>query len=488
MAITQRTPDGGLIVLTAQGWRLATPEEEAAQGVSRLEAFSMQLLAQPSRYGRFIESAAALPYALAGQPLPAPGPESFTARNERIEKALAPVAAAHPGASASGAFWTDPLNVTGAVALSGALKRRVVRRISQSAAVRQAAVPPSAVQGASQAEQVPGFSSVGAAATREGLIKRHIRGPQAFFRDLREGVDEFLSPEKLTPDQRAMLPVGERLGFKFLPGQKSGSQGLRRLATSDPLVEAAFAPELRANEQGLRAAVARAIGSGSDDFGRNLLGDTASRVDDGMREIASAVGELQLGDDLVQRIELVRKTEPFITFAPGGQVSGEQALQLKSSMEAVARNAWAAPGQAAKAEFAESVADDLVELIGSRLSPQQQVQWRQLRQWWKNLKVVEAPHVVNASGQINAASLDARLLKFYKGAYLRTLTGEEGRRAGLSQATLDLMDWTRLSRQFADNFPNSGTAMRNRLVQVMTQPRELAKSLMLRAAIESQTP
>jgi len=499
MAITQRNEAGELLVLTDQGWRRATPQEDAAQGMSRTQQFGMGFLQNMGSYASLLETVGNANVRLQsrGEVQAQPSPE-LAAFNQSLQ----PIQEAYPGATQAGRNFGDPFNQAALVSAGGSLARRtmaarVQEKIAQQSAQAGSRAEQAAAATAGQAGadaglgNVPGFGGVGAGSTREPLIRRMIRSPGQFYDDLKQGVDEFLSPEQLTPDQAQMLPVGEKLGFRFLPGQREGAQGIRQLATSDPVVAGAFAPELAANRLGLRRAAARAIGVQADDFSRDLLGAAADQVDEAMRATGAKIGTVTLDDDLKAAVEMLKGEEKFLSLPAEASYTGDQLVSLRSNLNAASRAAWqqGAQAPAGKAEFIDSTISRIDDLIEARLSEGDMAIWRSARQRWKNVKVLESSGaIVNEAGEINHRSLANAMRRMYKGAYGRQVTGEAGRRAGLDQATQEFMDWTRLANQFGDNFPNSGTAYRNRLVQVMTQPKELAKSLMLRAAIESQVP
>jgi hypothetical protein len=484
MAETQRLKDGRLAILTPEGWRVASPQEEAASQSSRLEAMGMGAMSTWASYGQMLG-----PLMARGQGGGSPLGQMLGQASDQVQQNLAPVAQMQPGAMQGGGILGDPFNVGAAVGASGGLARLTMReRVQQQ--ISQAGAAASERAGAAAAENVPGFSSMGAASSREGLVKRMIRSPKGFYDDLKMAVDEFISPEDLTPDQKLMLPVGDELGFKFLPGQKNGAAGIRRLAGSDPIIEAAFAPEMNANLQGLRKSVAAAIGQPADDFSRNALGQAADDLGAGFEAISGKIGSASLPPELVAKIEAVRKVEPFLVIPESGELGGGELMALRSTLNQASSTAWKAGANApaGKAEFIDQAIMELDDVIGRQLTPDDLAQWKVLRERWKNLKVLESPNVVNELGDINHRSLAGQLRKYYKGAYSRQTTGTGGRRAGLTPETQAFMDWSRLANQFGDNFPNSGTSTRGRLVQIMTNPKEMAKSLMLRAAIEAQTP
>ena len=490
MALTQRLPDGRLVVLDGDRWRLASDQEEAGSQSSRGETVAMQLLANAGGYARLAGRIGG--FLGSGMPNLRGGTRStdlsqqLQAKGGALEESLAPLATVQPGAAAAGRIWTDPANLAGLTGAGRAVvRRRMAERVQaditqQGARVRAGPAAPEV--GPAPAEAPPAAPGVAAEAPRPRS------GPMGLYDDVRAAVQQFTSPEDLTPDQRLMLPVGEQLGFQFLPGQARGAVGIRRLAGSDPLIESAFAPELQANLRGVRRSAARSVGLPVDDFSRNLLGQAADDIGAGIEEVGSRVGSINLHQELQAGIETIRKTEPFLSIPESGALTGREALQLRSTLNAASRTAWkqGANAPANKAEYIDNLIDQLDDLIEAQLSPEDVAEWAKLRERWKNLKVLESPNVVNELGDINVRSLATQLRKYYKGAYGRQVTGADGRRAGLQPETREFMDWSRLGAQFGDNFPNSGTASRTRLVQLMTQPTELAKSLALRAALKAQ--
>lgn len=493
--ITERLPDGTLVVMTAQGWRPATPEEQNALEVGRGEAWAMSGLRGVLDMNNLATLANPFTF-MGGGDVRQQAVAGATEGLQERASTFTPLQAAQPGATAAGAFYADPLNAAGmgvgAFRLGrGMLARRVMQQAQQQAGAAAAATAaPGATAGAGMGATSVGAASTGAPEAALGaersLVSRLIAAPGQFYDDTRQAIDELLRPMDLTPDQRQMIPVAQRLGFRFLPGQVQGSSGIAQMASSDPLVGLAFQGELGANRQGVRAAAARAIGQMSDDFSRDMLGQAADRIGAQLDDIGRQVGEVQLGDDVAERIAQVAKSEPFLQIRGGATLSGDEAMALRSQLNQAASNAWKAGANApaGKAEFIEEIVMALDDAIEGRLTDAQRIGWKRAREQWKNLKVLESPNVVNQLGEINVRSLSTQLGRYYKGAFARQVTGEGGRRAGLEAGTRDLMDWARLGAQFGDNFPNSGTAYRTRLMQVATNPVELAKSIALRGTLE----
>jgi hypothetical protein len=485
---TERLEDGRLAIMTAQGWRLATPQEEAATDTGRGQAWAAQgvrnMLNLNDLMGQYN------PLARMGSP------EGYQPQLDRAaenmasrEQQFSALDQAQPGASQAGGLYGDPMNAAGLGVGAYRFGQGMMARRVMQAGTRQA----------SQAAAAAGNSSVGAAAVgddvaRQGLareqslIRRMVRAPRQLYDDISQAADEFLSPGSLTPDQTQMLPVADELGFRFFPGQRDGAAGLRIMAESDPLIQAAFAGDMQANRQGLRAAAAKAIGINADDFSRDFLGRAADDLGSVFDDIGGQIGRQPLPEELLTQIEQIRATEPFLNIGAQGSLSGRELMSLRSSLDAASRQAWlqGAQAPAGKAQFIDDVVQQLDDIAEGALSSEQQQAWRVARERWRNLKVLESPNVVSPTGEINARSLDTRLQKYYKGAYQRQVTGTAGRRAGLTPETQQFMDWSRLGTQFADNFPNSGTAYRNRLIQLMTDPKELAKSVVLRQMIETR--
>lgn len=474
--------------MTAQGWRVATPMEETAADTGRGQAWAVQGVRNMLNLNDL--GIKYNPLARMGSPDGYNPPINQAGQDmaER-EQQFAPLDQAQPGASQAGGIFGDPINAAGLGVSayrigSGMMARRVMQAGTQQAAAASATAGNSSV----------GAAAVGDDLARQGLareqslISRMIGAPRQLYDDIAHAADEFLQPGYLTPDQQQMLPVADELGFRFLPGQRAGSAGLRVMAESDPLIQSAFAGDLQANRQGLRAAAAKAIGVNADDFSRNFLGQAADDLGAVFDDIGSRIGSATIPEDTLARIEAIRATEPFLTIGTDGNVTGRQLMQLRSSLDQASRQAWlqGAQAPAGKAQYIDDVVQVLDDLAQSQLDDTSRAAWRVARERWRNLKVLESPNVVSPTGEINARSLDTRLQKYYKAAYQRQVTGDAGRRLGLTPETQQFMDWARLGTQFADNFPNSGTPYRNRLIQLMTDPKELAKSVVLRQLIESR--
>lgn len=481
--ITRPLEDGRTAILTPQGWRVATEAEMVGMETSPVQAF----LASGVRGLLDTADLATLanPWTWSG------GPEVRAQAREQAmggitsrAEMFAPLEQAQPGAAALGSVYGSPDIVTGP-ALG------IARRVMGTAGRRAATV--AAAQAGEQA--AGGAGSVGAASTgaaeaaaqAEGSFVRRTLGSVGWGRDLQRLADELLDGAPMTPDQRALVPVADSIGFRFLPGQREGNVLLNQLAMSDPLVQLSYSGLFAGNRQGLRATAARAIGIRGDDFGRDMLGQAADEIGATLDDIGVRIGEVRLADDIVERVSQVAKTEPFLALEAGGALTGRQAMALRSNLVQAASQAWrqGAQAPAGKAQFLDDLVSQLDDVIEGQLDDAALESWRIARQRWRNLRVLEYPGVISDAGEINARTLSSQMARVYGATYRRQLTGAEGRRANLLPETQALMDWARVVGAFADNMPNSGTAYRSALIQATRNPMEVGKALVLRGLIDS---
>jgi hypothetical protein len=499
--ITQQLPDGRTAILTRQGWRLATEADTLALQTPAWQAAVMGGLRSAMDTNDLMTLVN--PFTWMGGP--AVRDQAVTQATQALQdrnELFSPLDAAQPGATALGRLYLDPVNAAsmavGAKRLGQSMLQRSMARAQQLAgqvATQQAAPGATVTSNAAAAPGTVGASSAGRAgvvADAEGSFIRRQLGRVGWGRDLVRLTDELFQSAPMTPDQRALIPVADRIGFQFLPGQREGNQLLNQLATSDPLVQLSLQGPMSANRQGLRAALMRAIGINADDFSTDLLGAAVDQARQGFDDVAAAIGKVTLPDDIAQRVTRLAADSPYLQIDDATTLTGRQLMALRSKVDEISRAAWQAGRTApvGQAEFADATVDMLDDLIAAQLRDQGDdavlQAWRTTQQRWKNIKVAESPGVISMAREINPRSLDTAMRRYYKSAYLRQLTGEEGRRAGLLPETRQLMDWARVTGAFADNLPNSGTPYRTALLQMAKDPRELAKSLVLRQLIEAR--
>jgi hypothetical protein len=407
-----------------------------------------------------------------------------------------PLDAAQPGATALGRLYLDPVNAAGLGvgakrAGQGILARAQAR--AQQMASQAAAQPAAAGTFGGSSGGAASTGAAEAAAGAEGSFLRRQLGRVGWGRDLVRLTDELFQAAPMTPDQRGLIPVADRLGFQFLPGQREGNQLLNQLATSDPLVQLSLQGPMSANRQGLRRALSRAIGINGDDFSTDLLGAAVDRAGAGFDDVGQAIGQRALPAEIVKRVQALSANSPFMEIDDAAALTGRQLMALRSKIDDISRAAWQAGSKQefGLAPYADNTLDMLDDFIEQGLRDQGDdavlTMWRETQQRWKNIKVVESPGVIGMSREINPRSLDTAMRRYYKGPYLRQLTGEEGRRAGLLPETRELMDWARVTGAFADNLPNSGTPYRTALLQMAKDPKELAKSFVLRQLIDARS-
>lgn len=493
--ITQQLPDGRTAILTREGWRLATDADLLAMETPAWQAAIMSGLRSAMDTSNLLTLVNPFTW-MGGPEVREQAVAQATQEMQDRSDLFSPLDAAQPGATALGRLYLDPVSVAGigvgAKRLGQSMLQRSLVRAQQLAGQVTAQQATPGTFGASSV----GAASVGgateAAARAEGSFIRRQLGRVGWGRDLVRLTDELFQSAPMTPDQRALIPVAERIGFQFLPGQREGNQLLNQLATSDPLVQLALQGPMAANRRGLRAALMRAIGINADDFSTDLLGAAVDQVRQGFDDVANAIGKVTLPDDIAQRVTMLAADSPYLQIDDATTLTGRQLMALRSKIDEISRAAWQAGRTApvGQAEFADATVDMLDDLIAAQLRDKGDqavlTAWRTAQQRWKNIKVAESPGVIGMSREINPRSLDTAMRRYYKSAYLRQLTGEEGRRAGLLPETRELMDWARVTGAFADNVPNSGTPYRTALLQMAKDPRELAKSLVLRQLIEAR--
>lgn len=468
---------------TPQGtWEPLTEQELAAEETSAAQAFLAQGPRTALNLNDFISQVN--PLARMGSPEGYQGPIDQAGANlQSREEQFAPLDRAQAGPSMAGQILLDPVDlVSGGVvglgvrgagrAIRGRMAERVLAR-GQAGAVRAGA----AVAG-------DGLTSAGAA---EATV-----GPRSVWRSFSDEYDrvtqEFTTPMELNDLQEAAVPHMARIGFQPLPGQLRGSKLMLEGIKSDPLLRAAVEPELIANREGLERAIKAGLGlpdttpftddallTGAED----LLGPEFDAVRDAIRQpVRLSEAGREIADPMLSSYQ--RRA-----MDTGGELTGQEVMEVRSRLSKQASELFKKGEYTAGTDVVD-VINELDAAIEPQLGPELLERWRTAQGRWRFKVFLEAGQTLGQKGEINLRSAGTAAKKIFGKDFRGFSDPVTGRRGNLSPETSLALDWVKVGQAFSDNLGDSGTAGRTRAMQLLTNPKEYAKSAMIGRIIRRQ--
>jgi hypothetical protein len=380
-----------------------------------------------------------------------------------------------------GAMVADPLNLFAAG--SGRVASRVANKIGQSVARETA-----------QATAGRAARTVGSMATDAGSILANdsVGASQATTRQGFAGLmDMIFEPGELTAQQRALIPVGERVGFKFLPGQKDGNRLFLDSLQSHPITSQAFSYELGANADTLRTLVMKSLNlEGAADpanFSREILRQSRREVGQRFEDVRQMMPEgstVALSEDGIGMIDDLKILKPAQRRAFDlNALNPEQAFETRSRLNAKMNDFYRA-GESQAGDDLSDIIEQLDMSIGDQIGPEGLELWRTARQQWRVRLALKRPGVITPDGDVSLKALSNNLEKQFEREFGETLLPDDAFRQS-NPAIADLMDFTRVSRSFASNLPDSGTATRQTVGRILSGNwKEIAAAAAVRKLVE----
>lgn len=361
----------------------------------------------------------------------------------------------------------DPLNLVGyAGARKGAttMAQRVASRVDDAARAKvlnQAATPPSPMmQTLTEQAGHDALRSVGAS---EVMTPSGLRGL----------MDLIFEPGELTAQQRALLPVADRVGFRMLPGQADGNRLFLESLQSHPITAQAFAFELGENADQLRKLTMRALGvSGADNpanFTREVLRLSRQEIGGRFNQVREMIPEGQLiglSDDAVTLIDDLNVLNPSQRRINMQGMTGDEAFQVRTRLNKRMADYYRNAETTAGDDLAE-VIEELDGHIHTAIGPEGQELWRTARQQWRVRLAMKKPGVITPDGDVSLKALTRNLEKQFEREFGEALLPDDAFRQA-NPAIANLMDFTRVARSFASNLPDSGTATRQTIGRIMS--------------------
>jgi hypothetical protein len=333
-----------------------------------------------------------------------------------------------------------------------------------------------------------GEDSVGAAA--QGGLFQFLKN-QPVLRETLEGLEDFIGVKSpLSPDQQLLLDSGnaERLGFKWLPGQREGNQVMSEALSSSPFIRDAFEPILAQNAQNLGARVMRALNlNPKQGFGRDVLQQGRDSVGGMFDDVAKNLPDVTLSDDVVKALDDVLTPAEVRAYgvepAQKGiertlQAGGRDLMELRKQLADAATNRATREGQDKVQRTMSQAVDRIDEIIDDALEAAGKTDtrrvWQEAKLRWRVQRAMERPGVVTTDGDVSLKKLNNSLQREFESEYGRSLFAPKD----MIPDVRDLLDYSRLARSFESNLGDSGTATRAAIIQLFTNPKSYAKQRM----------
>lgn len=268
----------------------------------------------------------------------------------------------------------------------------------------------------------------------------------------------------MSAGQQAGADAAERLGVKLTPGQQTGSMGLQQVEAvlaRTPGASGNMAAFQQANQAALNRAGAAAIGETGDILSESVLAAARQRLGTDFKNLSSGA-KVALGDDFLNSLgkidsmnrglgsfantqidDLVNKG---LDLAAKGNLDGKAYQTLRSRLTDRAGDAFRA-GNSEMGQALKTLREGLDEAARSGMDDATKVAWDTVRRQYANLKVLTKGNVVQA-GNINPTQVGSALRQYGGDLY----------KTGALQGPL--MDVARVGEAFKQVVPNSGTAER----------------------------
>lgn len=272
-------------------------------------------------------------------------------------------------------------------------------------------------------------------------------------------------------NQQAGIDAAKRLGVKLTPGQQTGSMGLQQVEAVLARTPGASGPMQafqQANQAALNRAGASAIGETSDVLSEQVLAAARQRLGADFKNLSSST-KVALGDDFLSALskidELNRGLGPFanaqiddlvnkgLELAAKGSLDGKAYQTLRSRLTDRAGDAFRA-GNSELGQALKTLRDSLDDAARAGMDDATKAAWDAARRQYANLKILTKGNAVTA-GNVNPVQV---------GSALRQYGGDMYKTGGLNGP---LMDIARIGEAFKQVVPNSGTAERSAIYNMI---------------------
>ena len=445
-------------------WRRVTPEEQAEIGKSGLQVFGESFANNFQQFGNLLQLGAST-MMMSTQAQDALAQDAMKGLSKR-GKEQAMRGRLNPQATAGGtvaAVIGDPLNFLG----PGIVRKTgegIAGAQAKRAAIKEAKAK--AAEAARQAEAAQAAEAATAQAARqatsteaaETVVERFT--PKAFNKIL----DSAFGPGQLSPQQAQLIPVADELGFKFLPGQRTGGRQFLDGLDSHPILRLTFADELEHNAQLMQQLLIDGLGVADSitpaTFSKNIHRISRTKLGAEFDKVAKAVDEsgqgIALDADSIATIgeipaNLSASQRRIIKL---DNMTGAQAMEVRSRLNKKATDLYSNAEQTGGDDLmrvVEALDDRIAEVIDPAISEA----WRSTRQRWRLRIATKKPGVITDDG-VSLKKLHSNIEKSFEREFgEQLLPDDEFKR--LNPDIARLMDFTRVARNFASNVPDSGT-------------------------------
>lgn len=304
-------------------------------------------------------------------------------------------------------------------------------------------------------------------------------------------------PQSLSTTQRRLIDSGliQKHNFQLLPGQARGVNILDESARSDAIIATAYDDVYETNRSLVNRSTRRAIGlPDGDEFGFDELGEAVELFSERFDAVPGQIGTVTLPDDAAQFIaeeladapnirRILRKNTGVENVEAGQELSGQTIMSLRESFLKKSRRLWAA-GEDDLAESVDIAIESLDDIIQTSMSAADAATYAQTREQWRVFRYLERPGSMTDAGDLNPKSLGkaGKLRKEFKGAFGRSDTVDRGKVRNAE--TADWLEVMRLASAFSTNIPDSGTASRLTIQNIISNPATLPLRLMVRARLK----
>ena len=318
---------------------------------------------------------------------------------------------------------------------------------------------------------------------RSGLWRTLKRSPA--LKNLLEKIEDQIGTQRATmsPDQRELLASGnaERLGFSFLPGQESGNNLIAEVIKSQPFMADAFDDVLAGNAQQFGNHMRRALGLGDGTIGRNTFAEADREFSRRFGNVANSVNDFTLPTELRNALddpEILTKNARFLfkVSEEGQPLTGTQAMELRSRVNDALSAASSDRAQGVKADHILEQLNDLDDLIAGNIEGGKGSDvWQGFmadRQKWRVNLAFNRPGSFTPGGDLSIKGLSGNLERMFQREFKKRLfqRDEAGRVIDdkMPEEVADLLDFTRIARDFESNLGDSGTASRLAIQQILS--------------------
>lgn len=321
------------------------------------------------------------------------------------------------------------------------------------------------------------------AANVKGSVNVNASGGGSSYGSVGDDVSAGLSAPK-----QDIFKEGQELGFKFTPGQASGSRSLSQMEAkleSQPMTSGTFNKIKNNNQTILNRIAAKSIGETSDTLDSATLANAQQRIgnvykivaDDRIRPIdpdafLNKLGAIENEFEGMAKISDNALVKKFISQAANGQASGKQLQDLASKMGKLAANEMVSPqGDRAMGMALFQVKEHVDDLLQQGLSGETAKTFGNARNQYRNIMLLTQRNgVVNpSSGDVAGNALAGLLQQKDKAGFL------------FNKNNSDLYKAARVSQAFRPLFGDSGTATRS----MITSPTDFALTLPFNIATRS---